>query len=29
MAQEYTVVIERDNEGYLVGTVPTLKGHKR
>ena len=26
MAQEFTVVIERDEEGYLVGSVPTLKG---
>ena len=26
MAQEYTVVIERDHEGYLVGSVPNLKG---
>lgn len=26
MAREFTVVIERDEEGYLVGSVPTLKG---
>ncbi len=26
MAQEFTVVIERDEEGYLVGSVPALKG---
>ena len=26
MSREFTVVIERDDEGYLVGTVPTLKG---
>lgn len=26
MAQQFTVVIERDDEGYLVGSVPTLKG---
>lgn len=24
--REYTVVIERDEEGYLVGTVPALRG---
>jgi predicted RNase H-like HicB family nuclease len=26
MSQEFLVVIERDEEGYLVGSVPTLKG---
>lgn len=26
MAHEFTVVIEQDEEGYLVGTVPQLKG---
>ena len=26
MAREFTVVIERDEKGYLVGSVPTLKG---
>jgi predicted RNase H-like HicB family nuclease len=26
MAQEFTVVIERDEEGYLVGSVPALRG---
>ena len=26
MAREFTVVIERDEEGYLVGSVPALKG---
>ncbi len=26
MAREFTVVIERDEEGYLVGSVPTLQG---
>ena len=26
MARKFTVVIERDDEGYLVGTVPGLKG---
>lgn len=26
MAREFTVVIERDEEGYLVSSVPTLKG---
>jgi len=26
MGREFTVVIERDEEGYLVGSVPTLKG---
>ncbi len=26
MAREFTVVIERDEEGYLVGSVPSLKG---
>lgn len=25
MAREFTVVIEQDEEGYLVGTVPELK----
>ena len=23
---EYTVIIERDEDGYLVGSVPSLKG---
>lgn len=26
MSREFTVVIERDNEGFLVGSVPSLKG---
>ena len=26
MVREFTVVIEQDEEGYLVGTVPELKG---
>ena len=26
MAREFAVVIERDEEGYLVGSVPALKG---
>lgn len=26
MAREFTVVIEQDEEGYLVGTVPEIKG---
>lgn len=26
MAREFTVIIERDAEGYLVGTVPALPG---
>lgn len=26
MSREFTVVIERDDEGYLVGSVPTIKG---
>ena len=26
MAREFTVVIEQDEEGYLVGSVPELKG---
>ena len=26
MAREFTVVIERDEEGYLVGSVPALHG---
>ncbi len=26
MAREFTVIIERDEEGYLVGSVPALKG---
>lgn len=26
MVREFTVVIERDEEGYLVGSVPALKG---
>lgn len=25
MSREFTVVIERDSEGYLVGSVPSLK----
>ncbi len=24
--RKFTVVIERDDEGYYVGTVPTLRG---
>ena len=24
--REFTVVIERDEEGYLVGSVPSLRG---
>lgn len=26
MAREFMVIIERDEEGYFVGSVPTLKG---
>ncbi len=26
MTREFSVVIERDEEGYFVGSVPTLKG---
>ena len=26
MAREFTVVIERDEEGYLIGSVPALRG---
>jgi len=26
MARQFTVVIERDDKGYLVGSVPALKG---
>ena len=26
MAREFTVIVERDGEGYLVGSVPSLKG---
>lgn len=26
MTREFTVVIERDDEGYFVGSVPSLKG---
>lgn len=26
MTREFTVVIERDEQGYLVGSVPSLKG---
>ncbi len=26
MAREFTVVIERDEAGYLVGSVPSLHG---
>ena len=26
MDREFTVIIERDEEGYLVGSVPSLKG---
>lgn len=26
MAREFTVIIERDEEGYLVGSVPALRG---
>ena len=26
MAKEFTVVIERAEDGYLVGSVPSLKG---
>jgi predicted RNase H-like HicB family nuclease len=26
MTREFTVVIERDEEGYLVATVPSLQG---
>ena len=26
MAREFTVIIEQDEEGYLVGSVPSLTG---
>ena len=26
MKKEFTVVIERDEDGYYIGTVPALKG---
>jgi predicted RNase H-like HicB family nuclease len=26
MKREYSVVIERDSEGYFVGSVPSLQG---
>jgi len=26
MCKEFTVIIERDKEGFFVGTVPSLKG---
>ncbi len=26
MSREFMLVIERDEEGYLVGSVPALKG---
>ncbi|MBI2858158.1 MAG: type II toxin-antitoxin system HicB family antitoxin [Chloroflexi bacterium] len=26
MEREFTVIIERDEDGYFVGTVPRLKG---
>jgi len=26
MVREFTVIIERDEEGYLVGSVPALRG---
>ena len=26
MKREFTVIIERDEDGYFVGTVPGLKG---
>ena len=26
MKKEFTVVIERDEDGYFIGTVPALKG---
>ena len=26
MKREFTVIIERDEDGYFVGTVPALKG---
>ena len=26
MWKEFSVIIERDEEGFLVGTVPSLKG---
>ncbi|MBI4284606.1 MAG: type II toxin-antitoxin system HicB family antitoxin [Chloroflexi bacterium] len=26
MKREFTVVIERDEDGYFVGTVPALRG---
>ena len=26
MKREFTVVLERDEDGYFIGTVPQLKG---
>jgi predicted RNase H-like HicB family nuclease len=26
LAKEFTVIVEQDEEGYFVGTVPELKG---
>jgi predicted RNase H-like HicB family nuclease len=26
MGREFTIIIERDEEGFFVGTVPSLKG---
>ena len=26
IAREFTVIIERDEDGYVVGSVPALKG---
>ncbi len=26
MGKEFTVIIERDEEGFFVGTVPSLRG---
>lgn len=26
MKRDFTVIIERDEEGYFIGTVPQLKG---
>ncbi len=26
MHRQYTVIIERDNDGYFIGTIPELKG---
>ena len=26
MAREFTLLIERDEDGYLVGSVPALRG---